>query len=110
MNEDYEPFGDEWRKYMKTLKKDFLIDMIKEQGTKLPKVGDFHTVKGAYLTADYDSSPVAFECRECGSAMSIVEDPVKEQPNYCFNCGVKFDWKGVWEAFLDETYKDMEEK
>lgn len=55
------------------------------------------TVKGRYIYDSWDGFE-AFECSECGAALAIVDDPVKEQPNYCFKCGVRFDWEGVYEA------------
>lgn len=82
-----------WEKYIEEAKKNNM------------KIGDFRTVKGQYLTDNY-GDPCAFECRECGAAMTIVDDPKIEQPNFCFKCGAKFDWEGVWEAFLNEHFPE----
>jgi len=60
------------------------------------------TVKGRYIYDEYDE-PVACECSECGAALAIVDDPVKEQPNYCFKCGASFDWRGVYEETITES-------
>jgi len=61
------------------------------------KAIDRQIVKGRYINDPYDGLE-AFECSECGAALAIVDDAVKEQPNFCFNCGAKFDWRGVYEA------------
>lgn len=57
------------------------------------------TIKGQYINDPWEGLE-AFECSECGAALAIADDPVKEQPNFCFNCGVKFDWNGVYEEYL----------
>jgi hypothetical protein len=67
-------------------------------------------VKGAYIwrileskLGRIDNGDVAgFDCPECGYAKIMMLDPVEEQPNYCFNCGVKFDWRGVYEEMEEE--------
>ena len=62
-----------------------------------------NVVKGQYTLGGYECyEPVAFDCSECGAAMAIVNDPKAEQPKYCFGCGVKFDWEGVYEKLIKE--------
>jgi len=61
------------------------------------------TVLGSYIGVPGDGELIAFSCPKCGHAQSIVDDPVKEQPNFCFNCGVRYNWENVYEKLMEET-------
>lgn len=64
-------------------------------------------IKGDYIFNQ--DQPVAFLCRLCDGALTIVEDPEKEQPNFCYNCGRKFDWEGVYQAAIKRLWDDETE-
>lgn len=74
--------------------------------TKL-KVSEFNllrmvrVVKGVFTTNCY-GNPAFFECSECDCTTNIAADPAEEAPNYCFNCGLRFDWRGVYEEYLKQ--------
>lgn len=61
------------------------------------------TILGGYIGVPEDGDLIAFSCSECGHAQSIVNDPKKEQPNYCFNCGVRYNWEEVYEKLMKES-------
>lgn len=97
MKDNYEQFGKEWEKEMMKWSKAELIDSLRS----LAKSKEGLTVKGRYIMGPYDEFQ-AFECSECRSAMTVVDDPKAEQPKYCHGCGAKFDWEGVYEALIRE--------